>query len=122
MTDFLDLGTKVTADGDCSHEIKRHLLLGRNATTNLDSILESRDINLPTNVCLVKASFSVVMYGCELNHKEEEKLFTLMRLCDPMTYQVPLRQEYWSESLFPSPEVLLDLGIKPRSPALQADT
>ena len=55
VTDFLDLGTKVTADGDCSHEIKRHLLLGRNATTNLDSILESRDINLPTNVCLVKA-------------------------------------------------------------------
>ena len=48
-------GSKVTADGDCSHEIKRHLLLGRNATTNLDSILESRDINLPTNVCLVKA-------------------------------------------------------------------
>ena len=55
VTDFLYLGAKVTADGDCSHEIKRRLLLGRKATTNLDSILESRDINLPTNVCLVKA-------------------------------------------------------------------
>ena len=55
VTDFLYLGAKVTADGDCSHEIKRRLLLGRNTTTNLDSILESRDINLPTNVCLVKA-------------------------------------------------------------------
>ena len=66
MTDFLDLGTKVTADGDCSHEIKRHLLLGRNAMTNLDSILKSRGITLPTKVHLVKAVFfPVVMYGCE---------------------------------------------------------
>ena len=57
---------KITADGDCSHEIKRHLLLGRNAMTNLDSILKSRDITLPTKVCLVKAMvFLVVMYGCE---------------------------------------------------------
>ena len=60
------LGSKITADGDCSHEIKRHLLLGRKAMTNLDSILKSRDITLPTNVCLVKAMvFPVVMYGCE---------------------------------------------------------
>ena len=59
-------GSKVTADGDCSHEIKRHLLLGRNAMTNLDSILKSRDITLPTKVPLVKAMvFPVVMYGCE---------------------------------------------------------
>ena len=60
------LGSKITADGDCSHEIKRHLLLGRKAMTNLDSILKSRDIILPTKICLVKAMFfSVVMYGCE---------------------------------------------------------
>ena len=59
-------GSKISADGDCSHEIKRRLLLGRKAMTNLDSILKSRDITLPTNVCLVKAMvFPVVMYGCE---------------------------------------------------------
>ena len=59
-------GSKITADGDCSHEIKRHLLLGRKVMTNLDSILKSRDITLPTKVCLVKAMvFPVVMYGCE---------------------------------------------------------
>ena len=59
-------GSRITADGDCSHEIKRHLLLGRKVMTNLDSILKSRDITLPTKVCLVKAMvFPVVMYGCE---------------------------------------------------------
>ena len=63
---FIFLGSKITADGDCSHEIKRCLLLGRKAMTNLDSILKSRDIPLPTNVCLVKAMVSpVVMYGCD---------------------------------------------------------
>ena len=63
---FIFLGSKITADADCSHEIKRHLLLGRKAMTNLDSILKSRDITLPTKVCLVKAMvFPVVMYGCE---------------------------------------------------------
>ena len=66
MTDFTFLGSKIIADGDCSHEIKRHLLLGRNAMTNLDIILKSRDITLPTKVRLVKAMFfPVVMYGCE---------------------------------------------------------
>ena len=66
MTDFIFLGSKITADGDCSHEIKRCLLLGRKAMTNLDSILKSKDITLPTKVCLVKAMvFPVVMYGCE---------------------------------------------------------
>ena len=67
MRDFIFLGSKITADGDCSHEIKRHLLLGRKAMTNLDSILKSRDITLPTKVHLVKALvFPVVMYGCEI--------------------------------------------------------
>ena len=66
VTDFIVLGSKITADSDCSHEIKRHLLLGRKIMTNLDSILKSRDITLSTKVCLVKVMvFPVVMYGCE---------------------------------------------------------
>ena len=66
VADFIFLGSKITADGDCSHEIKRRLLLGRNVITKLDSILKSRDITLPTKVLLVKAMvFPVVMYGCE---------------------------------------------------------
>ena len=66
VTDFISLGSKITADGDCSHEIKKCLLLESNAMTNLDSILKSRDIMLLTKVCLVKAIvFPVVMYGCE---------------------------------------------------------
>ena len=66
MTVFIFLGSKITGDGDCSHEIKRHFLLGRKAMTNLDSILKSRDTTLPTKVHLVKAMvFPVVMYGCE---------------------------------------------------------
>ena len=71
VTDFVLGGSKITADGDRSHEIKRHLLLGRKAMTNLDSILKSRDITLTTKVHLVKAMvFPVVMYGCELDYKE----------------------------------------------------
>ena len=66
VTDFIFLSSKITADGDCSHEIKRHLLLGRKAWTNLDSVLKRNNIPLPTKVCLVKAMvFPIVMYGCE---------------------------------------------------------
>ena len=66
VADFILGGSKITGDGDCSHEIKRHLLLGRKVMTNLDSIFKSRDITLPAKVCLVKAMvFPVVMYGCE---------------------------------------------------------
>ena len=66
VSDFIFWGSKITADGDCSHELKRHLLLGRKVMTNLDSIFKSRDITLPTKLCLVKAmAFPVVMYGCE---------------------------------------------------------
>ena len=66
VSDFIFLGSKITADGDCSHEIKTHLLLGRKVITNLDGILKTRDITLPTKVRLVKAMvFPVVMYGCE---------------------------------------------------------
>ena len=81
VSDFIFLGSKITADGDCSHEIKRHLLLGRKVMTNLDSILKSRDITLPTKVHLVKATFfPVVMYGCEswtMNKAEPKKLMLL---------------------------------------------
>ena len=66
VADYILEGSKITADGDCSHEIKRRLLLGRNVMTNLDSILKSRDVTLPTEVCLIKVMFfPVVMYGCE---------------------------------------------------------
>ena len=82
VTDFIFLGSKITADGDCSHEIKRYLLLGRKAMTNLDSILKSRDITLPTNIHLVKATVSpVVMYECE---KVKVKPFSHVRLCNPV--------------------------------------
>ena len=71
VTDFISLGSKITAEGDCSYEIKRCLLLGRRAMTNLDSILKGRDMSLPTKVYIVKAMvFPVVVYGCELDHKE----------------------------------------------------
>ena len=72
VTGFIFLGSRITADGDCSHEIKRSLLLGRKAMTNLDNILKIRDITLPTKDCVVKAmDFPVVIYGCELDHKAE---------------------------------------------------
>ena len=71
VSDFSLLGSKITADGDCGHEIKRRLLLGRKVMTNLDSIFKSRDISLPTKVCLVKAIvLPVVMYGCQLDCEE----------------------------------------------------
>ena len=81
VSDFIFLGSKITADGDCSHEIKRHLLLGRKVMTNLNSILKSRDITFPTKVYLVKAMvFPVVMYGCEswtVKKAEHQKLMLL---------------------------------------------
>ena len=81
MTDFIFLGSKITAHGDYSHEIKRHFLLQRKVLTNLDSIFKSRDIMLPTNVCLVKVMvFPVVMYGCEswtIKKAEAEELILL---------------------------------------------
>ena len=82
VTDFISLSSKITADGDCSHEIKRCLLLGRKAMTNLDSILKSRDTSLPTKVYLVKAMvFPVVMYGCEeLDYKRKLSTEKLMLL------------------------------------------
>ena len=81
VRDFIFLSSKITADGDCSHEIKRHLLLGRKAMTNLDSILKSRYITLLTKIHIVKAMvFPVVMYGCELDHKDKLSTEELMPL------------------------------------------
>ena len=84
VADFIFLGSKITADGDCSHEIKRRLLLGRKIMTNLDSIFKSRDVTLPTKVCLVKAMvFLVVMYGCEswTIKKAECRRINAFKLC-----------------------------------------
>ena len=84
VADFIFLGSKITADGDCSHEIKRRLLLGRKAVTNLDSILKSRDITRLTKVCIVKAMvFPLVMYGCEswTTKKAEHQRFEAFKLC-----------------------------------------
>ena len=93
VTDFIFLGSKITADGDCSHEIKRCLPLGRKAVTNLDSTLKSRDITLPTNVCLVKAViFPVVMYGCEswtVNKTEHQRTDVFERWCWGRLLRVP---------------------------------
>ena len=82
-TNFLFLGSKITVDGDCSHEIRRHLPLGRQAMTNLDSVLKSRDITLPTKVCIVKAMvFPVVMYSCKIRTiKAEHKKIDAFKLC-----------------------------------------
>ena len=93
VSDFISLGSKITASGDCSHEIKRHLLLGRKVMTNLDSILKSRDITLPIKVCLVKAMvFSVVMYGCESRtvKKAEHRRIDAFELWYEKTLESPL--------------------------------
>ena len=93
VTDFIFLGSKITTDGDCSHEIKRHLLLGRKVMTNLDSMFKSRDITLPTKVCLVKAMvFPVVMYGCEswtIKKSEHQKIDAFELWCWRRFLRVP---------------------------------
>ena len=93
MTDFIFLGSQITADGDCSHEIKRCLLLGRKVMTNLDSILKSTDITLPTKVRLVKAMvFPVVMYGCEnwtIKKAERRKIDAFELWCWRRVLRVP---------------------------------
>ena len=108
VVDFILGGSKITADCDCSHEIKRCLLLGRKVMTTLDSLLKSRDITLPTKVYLVKAMvFPAVMYGFESWTKKKAVGFS--------------RQEYWSGLPFPSPGDLPDPRIKPKYPTLWAD-
>ena len=93
VRDFIFLGSKITADGDCSHEIKRRLFFGRKAMNNLDSILKSRDITLPTNVHLVKAVvFPVVMYGCEswtIKKAEHRRIDAFELQCWRRLFRVP---------------------------------
>ena len=93
VTDFISLGSKITADGDCSHDIKRHFLLERKAMTNLDSILKSRDITLPTELCLVKAMvFPVVMHGCEscsIKKAEHQRIDAFELWCWRRLFRVP---------------------------------
>ena len=116
VANFIFLGSKITADGDCRHEIKRRLLLGRKVMTNLDSILKSRDITLSIKVCLVKAVvFSMIMYGCESwtikkAAASAKSLQFCLTLCDPIESSPPVspamafsRQEHWNGLPFPSP-------------------
>ena len=114
VTDFILGGSKIIADGDCSHEIKRHLLLGRKAMTNLDSILKSRDIILPTKVCLVKAMvFPVVMYGCEswtIKKAEHQRIDAFGLWCWRRLLRVPWTARGSNQSILKkiSPEYSLE--------------
>ena len=112
VTDFIFLGSKITADGDCSHEIKRRLLLGRKVMTNLDSMLKSRDVTLPTKVHLVKALvFLVVMYGCETIKKAEHQRIDAFELwCWRRLLRVPWTVRRSNQSILKeiSPECLLE--------------
>ena len=105
LADFISLGSKITADGDCSHKIKRRLLLGRKAITKLDSVLKSRDITLPTKVCVVKAMvFPVVMYGCEswtIKKAEHQRIdaFELWCWIDSQSILKEINPEYSLEGL-----------------------
>ena len=114
VADFIFLGSKITADGDCSHEIKRRLLRGRKVMTNLDSILKSRDINLPTKVHLVKAVvFPVVMYGCEswtMKKAEHQKIDAFELWCWRRLLRVPWTARRSNQSILKeiSPEYSLE--------------
>ena len=114
MTDFIFLGSKITADGNCSHDIKRHLFLGRKAMTNIDSILKSRDIPLPTMVHLVKAMvFPVVMYGCEswtMKKAEHRRIDAFELWCWRRLLRVPWTARRSNQSILKgiSPEYLLE--------------
>ena len=114
VSDFIFLGSKITADGDCSHEIKRRLLLGRKVMTNLDSIFKSRDITLPTKVHLVKAmAFPVVMYGCEswtVKKAERQKFDAFELWCWRRLLRVPWTERRSNQSILKeiSPEISLE--------------
>ena len=114
VTDFMSLGSKITADGDCSHEIKRCLLFGRKAMTNVDSILKSRDITLPTKVRLVKAMvFPVVMYGCEgwtIKKAEHQRIDAFELWCWRRLLRVPWTARRSNQSILKeiSPEYSLE--------------
>ena len=114
MTDFIFLGSKITVGGDCSHEIKRCLLLGRKIMTNLDSILKSRDITLPTNVCFVKAIvFLVVMFGCKswiTKKAEHQRIYAFELWCWRRLLRVPKTAKRSNQSILKeiSPEYSLE--------------
>ena len=114
VRDFVFWGCKITADGDCSHETKRHLLLGRKVMTNLDSILKSRDITLPTKVCLVKAMvFPVVMHGCErwtIKKAEHQRIDAFEQWCWRRLLRVPWTARRSNQSILKeiSPEYSLE--------------
>ena len=114
VRDFVWGGSKITADGDCSHEIKRHLLLGRKVMTNLGSILKSRDMTLPTKVCLAKAMvFPVVMYGCEswtLKKAEHQRIDVFELWCWRRLLRVPWTARRSNQSILKeiSPEYSLE--------------
>ena len=103
VTDFIFLGSKITADGDCSHEIKRSFLLGRKVMTNLDSLLKSRDITFPTKICVVKAMvFPVVMYGCEnwtIKKAEHQRIAAFELWCWRRLLRVPWTARRSSQSI-----------------------
>ena len=115
VTDTIFLGFKISVDGDCSQEIKRHLFLGRKAIINLDSVLKSKDITVPTKFCTVKAMvFPVVMYGCESWTIKKAAAAELLQLCPTLCDHIDgsppgppslgfSRQEHWSGLPFPSP-------------------
>ena len=114
VSDFIFLGSKITADGDCSHEIKRHLLLGRKVMTNIDSILKSRDITLPTKIHLVKAMVCpVVMYGCEswtIKKAEHQRIDSFELCCWRRLLRVPWTARRSTQSILKeiSPEYSLE--------------
>ena len=114
VTDFIFGGSKITADGDCSHEVKRQLLLGRRVMTNPDSMLKSRNITLPTKVCLVKAMvFPVVMYGCEswtIKKVESRRIDAFELWCWRRLLRVPWTAQRFNQSILKeiSPEYLLE--------------
>ena len=114
VTDFIFLGSKITADGDCNHEIKRHLLLGRKAMTNLDSILKSRDITLLTKVCIVKAMvFLVVMYECEswtIKKAKSQRIATFELWCWRRFLRIPWTARRASQSILK--EISLEYSLE----------
>ena len=131
VADFIFLGSKITADGDCSHEIKRRLLLGRKVMANLDSILKSRDITLSTNVCLVNAMvFPVAIYGCEIwtvNKAECQRIDAFVLWCWRRLLRVPWAARRSNQSILKeiSPEYSLEglmLKLKLGHLMLRADS
>ena len=132
VTNIIFLGSKITADDDCSHEIKSHLLLGRKAMTKLDRTLKSRDITLPRKVCLVKPMvFPIVMYGCEswtIKKAESEVAQSCPTFCDPMDCSLPGSSLHGILQARVLEWVAISIsrgsswpGVKPRSPTFQAD-